>query len=105
MKTHLWWSQSFQEQGQILFQGRVASPIGITTVEIADNSEDVIKTYERVHAKLISRTIEGNYVRYEEHDGKPTIAIALEDMFDDVNAEMQGKLQLTFQQVNCGVAL
>ncbi len=105
VEMYLLWSQSFKEQGQLSFQGKVASPIGITTVQLVDESEEVIKEYQRVHGKLISKMVDGRYVRYEEHKGKPTIAIALEDMFDDVNAEMQGKLRLTFRQRNCGFSL
>ncbi len=99
------WSQLFKEQGPIIFQGRVASPIGITSVEIFDNSDNAILVYEQVHRELVSRMAEGKHVRYEEHDGKPTITVALEDMFDHVTAEMQGKLRLTFRQADCGFAL
>lgn len=105
VETYTIYSQDLKNRGPISFQGRVASPIGITTVEIIDQSEGVITEYQKVHSTLLNRMHERKYVRYEENGGKPTIAVALEDMFDDVNAEMQGKLRLTFRQVNCGIAL
>ncbi|MEW5897010.1 MAG: hypothetical protein AB1668_04920 [Nanoarchaeota archaeon] len=95
------WARHFQDEWSISFCGRVALPIGIATAEIKDKSEDTVKLYEKVHGKLDV----GKYVQYEEIDGRPTINIALEDMFDNVNIEMQGKLRLTFQQTNCGFPL
>ncbi len=98
------WSQSLQKRG-VAFCGKIASPIGITTVAIKDASNDALKEYEKVHRELFRKIHEGKYVRYEEKDGKPIITVALDDMFDDVNNEMQGKLTLTFQQMDCGVPL
>ncbi|MFH0701224.1 MAG: hypothetical protein V2A62_02185 [Candidatus Woesearchaeota archaeon] len=88
------WSQQ-----PVSFQGKIASPIGITKVEIVDQDEDIVKEYHTLHKNLMN--LLKDYVRLESGG----ITLSAEDMFDCVNAKIQGRLQLTFQQINGGITL
>ncbi len=104
VEAYVDWSQSLQKQG-VTFLGKIASPIGTTTIAIKDVSKDTVRGYDEIHRDMYRRMNEGKYVQFEERDGKPNIAIALEDMFDNINTEMQSRLHLTFKQVSCGIPL
>ena len=104
IKTYVSWSSEFKKQG-LLFQARVASPMGITTVEIMDPSGDVVDDYKRIYDTLFKRMNERQYVEYKINGDEAEITIAFEDMFNDVNAEMQQRMHLTFEHINCGIGL
>ncbi|MDO8657002.1 MAG: hypothetical protein Q7K45_07235, partial [Nanoarchaeota archaeon] len=56
------WSEVSQKLG-VAFYGKIASPIGITTIEIKNAGNDTVKRYEMVHRDLYRIMHEGKYVQ------------------------------------------
>jgi len=80
----------------LIFEGRIASPLGITQVEIEDPSESTIALYEKIHNKLYERMRKDKIVKLEIRDTKTHIGVYGQNIFDSLNREMKGKMKLTF---------
>lgn len=104
IKTYTKLTQDFMNQSGVSFYGRVASPIGITNVNILDQNESVEK-YEEIKKGLFNMISEGNYVQFKKIEDQSTISISAEDLFDDFNKRLEGKLKLDFELIDCGIEL
>ena len=83
--------------GKITFEGRIASPIGITQIVMEDPAESTVSLYEKIHDGLYKRMREDKIVRVEErNDTKIAIGVYGKNLFDSVNEEMKGKMKLAF---------
>ncbi len=82
--------------GGDIFEGRIASPLGITTVEIQENVDVVALSYKEI-CRPSTRIINDKIIEpLKRADGGNAIRIYGENIFDSINKEMKGKIRLRF---------
>jgi len=76
------------------FEGRIASPMGITKIEVYDLSTQTIEDYSELNYNL-AKIIVKYGLEATMNDGKPVLEVNPPKVFDYINEQMTGRLKLT----------
>jgi len=86
-------------EDNVQFEGKIASPMGITSTEIVDPSEDTKKLYREIHKGRYDRIAESG-AEVKQDGNQIKIYTGQKRLLRKASEDMDGKMKLEFQVVD-----